>query len=282
MTPEEALALVRAASGLDAQTAEEIPGGWYSHTFAIDDTWIVRFPRSDPAAQAMEREHRLLPALATAMDFPVPLPSWSGRHAGRFFFGYRRIAGRPLRHLDDVVVARLAAMLTGLHRFDPAEAAGLLGVSDPVGTWSGRYEGLRSTTSERVAPLLDGETRRLLDRQYGAFLEALDGFEPVLVHGDLGTDHLLVDGTRIGMIDFGSAAMGDGAIDFVGLWITFGKAAALAVFGAYGGPVGQGFLDRMKAYVWLGAVQAVLYGLDTGQDEIVASGISKLGTRLAG
>jgi aminoglycoside 2''-phosphotransferase len=282
VTPERALALARAASGLDPQTVEQIPGGWDSRTFAIDDTWIVRFPRTDAAAEAMEREHRLLPSLAEAVGFPIPLPHWSGRYAGGLFFGYRRIAGRPLRvgDLDDTTVARLADMLTELHRFDPAMAADLLGTPGTLEAWSRRYEELRSITSERVAPLLDAATRRLLDREYGAFLDALRAMEPVVVHGDLGTDHLLVDGTRIGMIDFGNAAVGDGAIDFVGLWITFGKTAALHVLERYGGPADNDFVDRMKAYVWLGAVHAVLYGLDTGDDGIVSSGIGNLGLRL--
>jgi aminoglycoside 2''-phosphotransferase len=282
MTPETALALVRVAFELDAHTAEEISGGWYSHTFAIDDTWIVRFPRTDAAALAMERELRLLPALAKYVDFSVPVPLWSGRHAGRIFVGYRRIPGRPLRvgDLDAATVARLGAILTRLHRFDRAEAAALLGAPGTVGAWRARYEELRSITKERVDPLLDSTTRHLLDRRYEMFLEALDGIQPVLVHGDLGTSHLLVDGTRIGMIDFGNAAVGDGAIDFVGLWITLGEQAVLDVLGGYAGPQGNRLMDRMRAYVWLGSIHAALYGLDAGDDRIVASGISNLRLRL--
>ena len=70
-------------------------------------------------------------------------------------------------------------------------------------------------------PLLDGDTRRRAQRLFDE-VETLVDFEPVLLHADLGPDHLLVrDGRLAGVIDWGDARVGDPALDYA--WLLNGR-----------------------------------------------------------
>jgi aminoglycoside phosphotransferase (APT) family kinase protein len=106
----------------------------------------------------------------------------------------------------------------------------------------------------------------------------------VLVHCDLGVEHLLVDETGFltGVIDFEDATLGDPAIDFVGLRLAFGDDVTRDVLARYGGPPDPGFADRLRFYCVMGSVHAILYGLDEESDEIVVDGVEGLCERLAG
>ena len=63
----------------------QIPGGWGSFTFLVDDH-ILRFARNAEVAQAHHREAALLPLVAQHVSFQVPEPdffgAWGGTPAG--------------------------------------------------------------------------------------------------------------------------------------------------------------------------------------------------------
>src|SRR5688572_9985615 len=74
----------------DARVEGPIGDGWSSWTFLVDDTWIVRFPRTDAGAETQLREQRLLGPLAAATpDVGIPVPEITGLWNGRPFSGYR-------------------------------------------------------------------------------------------------------------------------------------------------------------------------------------------------
>ena len=82
------------------------------------------------------------------------------------------------------------------------------------------------------------------------------------------------------MIDFEEAAVGDPAIDFVGLQIAFGADVVRDVVARYGGPPDPGFAGRLHFYVWMGSAHAILYGLDESDDALVADAIERLSKRV--
>jgi aminoglycoside phosphotransferase (APT) family kinase protein len=118
---------------------------------------------------------------------------------------YRLIRGEPLVDED---ADGVRAFLSALHSFDPAG----LGVPQP--DWRGIYRAHASNWRRVVLPLLDRDDRRRGEALLGE-VETLAGFEPALVHCDLGASHLLVHGGRLaGVIDWGDAKIGDPAIDY--------------------------------------------------------------------
>ncbi len=69
----------------------------------------------------------------------------------------------------------------------------------------------------------------------------------VVVHGDLVTDHILVeDGAKhlAGIIDFGDVALGDPALDLAGCW-DYGHGPMVRLIGRYGSADG-GLFNRSR------------------------------------
>jgi len=299
--PEMDVDVVREAlAGLDGDFAREpidpILGGWSFWSFRVGAAHVARFPRGPRAARGLEREQVLLPELAARVAFRVPVPLAFGQHAGLPFALQPWIEGRALAAHDVVSQAapspehagerrqRVADALSQLHGFPNQRAAALLGTSLAIETWRDRYEALRKQVRDRVEPCLDADLRDRVGVGFARFLERdLAGFaHPTLVHGDLGVEHFRLGaaGDVVGMLDFEACAVGDPAIDFVGLQIAFGAEVTEDVLARWGGPPDPGFRDRLRFYVWMGAVHAILYGLEQRAPDVVEDGIRGLRERI--
>jgi aminoglycoside phosphotransferase (APT) family kinase protein len=85
----------------------------------------------------------------------------------------------------------------------------------------------------------------------------------VLIHGDLGAEHVLVDGDRItGVIDWGDAAIGDPAVDHGRLMRDLGPIAG-------GG-------DRARFYAVCTAIEDLAFGLEAGRDSYRVNALAAL------
>jgi aminoglycoside 2''-phosphotransferase len=264
--------------GLASREAAPIPGGWASWTFDIAGEHILRIARTDEIAAAHRREARLLPELADAVRFDVPRPLRVDRWNGYTYMLYRRLPGRPLQPGDDVDA--VAPMLRQLHDFPVERAAALLGCAATAQSWHEDYGRAWDWVARDVLPVLDAALAERVRHGYRAFLDRPADFTPVLVHRDLGTEHLLVDprtGVPTGVIDFETATVGDPAIDLVGLLWTFGEPATRRLIDRYGRPVSW---PRLWFYHWMGSVHAIRHGVTTGDDTIVRDGIAGLRQRL--
>jgi aminoglycoside phosphotransferase (APT) family kinase protein len=90
----------------------------------------------------------------------------------------------------------------------------------------------------------------------------------VLVHGDLGAEHLLYDGTRItGVIDWSDAAVSDPELDFARLYRDFGPDFLDRSVAAYQTQAGTPALDldRVEFFARCAALEDLSYGLRTGR-----------------
>lgn len=290
MTADEVRAAL-AAAGVPAPAGghevRPIEGGSANWTFDVDGGWIVRFPRTDLVAASTARELVLLPALQDALPFAVPALLWHGRHAGRPWLGYRRITGEAIDRLDPVRDAALAVALgrglAALHAFPIERARGLLGGAATPAAWAARYEALRGEARARLQDVLDAADASRLERAIDVFIAQADAFVPALVHGDLGPEHVLVDGWGrfTGIIDWEDAAVGDPAIDFAGLWGRLGATAARAVLAAYGRGGERAFERRVQAYAWIAVVHDLLHAVAAGDRDATARAAAALRRRLA-
>lgn len=265
-------------AGIAATTVTTMEGGWASWTFDINGEWIVRFARTAEVAESHERELRLLPELARTMSCRIPLPEFDGTWNGIRYLGYRKIIGRPFGRGDNWHA--LIAILRELHGFPSDEANQLLRIDGTVDEWRRRFATLRDEMDREVLPLLDSATGRTFVERYDKFLDSTMDFTPVLVHCDLGSEHILVDpdtGTPVGLLDFEDATVGDPAIDFVGLLITLGEPGVRDMIAAYGAPVSW---ERLWFYWTLGSAHAVLHGVRTNDAFVVQDGLAGLRQRL--
>lgn len=273
--------------------------GWGgdSDAFLVNDRYIFRFPRHAEVARALAVEICLLPRLAPRADLPIPAFQYvatdrtaEGAEQMPLFVGYPAISGAPLTTplfqelvtghdvTAERMAAQLGAFLSGLHTC-PLEVARGCGVPDsahaPVEQITQQYQ----RTQTLVYPALDAAERTFLDRLFSAFLEDVrqEPWTPMLCHGDLSSDHILVDRSNAdqisGIIDFGDMAIGDPAGDFV--WRhEYGEACFRRVLAHYHAPVGdvEALARRVTYRHRLMAAGEVAYGLEIGNAAYVEEG----------
>lgn len=266
----------------------ELPGGDGHRLIVVDSEWVFRFARSNAVGARDRIEQRILPLVDKSVPFTVPKFEFSGVHRGLSYVGYRRIAGRSLKPADlpsVVSVHDLATLVSGLHSVDREKARTLLGVSGTSSDWTDRYRRLRARAQSELKGILSPKNVERVDSAFTRFFQAVVDFDPVFVHGDLGSDHILVDDQGaglVGLIDFESADVGDPAVDFVGFIVTLGPDLCDQIIDEYRGPVDDGFRERVRGYWWIGSLYAIFHGLDTDDDNIVSGGSAGLMNRLSG
>ena len=198
--------------------------------FRLGGEMSVRLPRYPRWAGQVEREHRWLPWLAPQLPLPVSEPLALGRPGEGYPWAwsvYRWLPGESAAAggLADPVLAatELAGFLTTLQQLDP--------VGGPGPRWSNAFRGVPmgdprdSLASEaRVRPKI-AALKGLIDTEavtavWEAALAAPAWHRrPVWIHGDLGAGNLLVaDGRLSAVIDFGTLAVGDPAVDLLPAW----------------------------------------------------------------
>lgn len=222
-----------------------------------DDRWVVRIPRREQVVPALEREVALLPELAAAL--PVEVPRFEHVSLEPPFVVYPFIVGTPLRDEDSDGVR---AFLEALH--------GLRTTVLPPVDWVQAFRDQCKEFERLALPLLDVDER---PRALALFaeVESLVGFEPVPIHGDLGSDHLLVRGGKLaGVIDWGDARLGDPALDYS--WL---------LHEAFPGwDVDDELRRRARFYHRLAPFYSVHYGVFREDPAYVDRAISRLRTRL--
>ncbi len=272
--------------------------GWDFWAFKAGD-YLLRFPQAEYGLGSMEKEWRLLPALAPTLPVAIPVPDLfcADGPNGKPFIGHRFLAGISVGQLGRPPApgfgAALGRFLRALHDF-PLEQAVSLGVPlfDGPKARSDRIETYERTVRQ-VFPRLGREARTYVEKRVEAYLNdpANFEFEPRLHHHDLDRDaHVLVDtqtGALVGVIDFGDAVVGNPSVDFMMPLMEF-ESLGIAdqiedVFAAYG-PTGQS-REQMRAEVeflylrW--PLNTIEFGLDTADDARIEKGIRDLNAQVA-
>jgi aminoglycoside phosphotransferase (APT) family kinase protein len=259
--------------------------GWDSLVCQVNERLIFRFPKRPEVAERLALETRLLPELAPTLPLPVPQFTYISKPTGLnfpyLFVGYEALPGLTQPDWPEEVAqatwwkADLGDFLTALHAF-PIERARKLGVQEKnfpgsngsEDNWRESLEAFYSLVREQVEPLLS-EGRQ--DQAADYFEDFLDddrhfSFEPVLLHGDLSGDHVLLDPLTQkvkGIIDFGDVCLGDPAFD-----------VAQSVLPYYRGKVDPTFKQRQLFYGRLALFFAITFGLEHSDPALVEYGLS--------
>jgi aminoglycoside phosphotransferase (APT) family kinase protein len=246
--------------GRSPGTILEIDDGYDFEVAIVDDDWVFRFPRRAVVEEALELEIVLLPLLDAAL--PVNVPSFEHISRDPLFVVYRLIRGEPLVGEDaDGVLAFLQA----LHALDPSKL--------PVQhlEWVEAYREQCAKFERLVLPLLDKDLRPEAKRLFSG-AETLVDFKPVLLHADLGPEHLLVrDGRLAGVIDWGDARLGDPALDYS--WLLNGPFAHW--------DVDPDVRRRARFYYRLAPWHEAHYGLFTNRPAHTERGLAGIRDRLS-
>ncbi|WHP17102.1 phosphotransferase [Cellulomonas sp. ES6] len=285
-----ALATV-AVPGFDAREVRPGGGAGDDDVALVTDTqrrhWVVRAPRSAAAGAALEAELVLLGALAEQVD------------AGRLPFDVPRVAGAaPLEEGGRVVVHReLPGREIALERLQPGP-----GVAASLGrSIAALHELPVSVVEDAGLPVYDaaayrqrrqaevdeaartGRVPATLLRRWEERLEdvSLWKFIPTVVHGDLSADHVLVaDGAVTGVVAWGEAKVADPADDLAWLLVAAPQEAVDSVMEAYQLRRTElkdpHLAERALLAGELALARWLLYGVRSGDDEVVADAVQML------
>jgi aminoglycoside phosphotransferase (APT) family kinase protein len=237
----------------------EIDDGFDFRVLALDDGWIFRFARRKEVVAALEREIAFLPIIASAL--PVEVPRFEYVSPEPAFVVYRLIQGEALAGEDSDGVR---AFLRALHAVDVASLP--LEAED----WIERYRRQCDRFVDLVFPLLDSGTRARAEVLF-AQVETLEGFEPAVIHADLGAEHMLVRDDRLaGVIDWGDACIGDPALDYA--WLLNEPFTEW--------DVDEDVRRRARFYYQLAPFYSVHYGVFRNLPDYTERAVAKLRTRL--
>jgi len=265
---------------LPAEAFTPVGGGWTCDTYETDE-WIVQIPRSDYGAERLRAQVALLPELAREVSARIPVPERMSLEPDPPVMAYRRIEGAACRESPGGVwPERLGRFLYDLHMVPP-EFVGLRAMS--VGAVRAARRAELHALAKRVLPLVAPKERAHPQAMLGAFLDDDDlwTFSPCLTHGDLGPEHVLVSpaGDLAGVIDWEEAGIDDPAWDFA-WWLHSMPGPGERALAAYGGAPDRRFRDRALTCYALMPWHEVAYGLDTGQDAFVRTGLEEALSRL--
>ena len=222
--------LICAREGIGYRSIE-IPRSNTNAVFILDRRAVLKI--YSPFWQEFGFERRLIEVLGNGGDVPVPRSLASGHIHDRTAWDYLIVEfceGRTLRSLIqesclvDVqsIVAEIGVLVRKLHDTDVRLVSDVATGERWDALVARRRGSVLTELIERrlIAPDLSEALGRILD---DAIAEA-ESADPVIVHGDLESDHLLIDRTEGGwsvnaMIDFGDARIGVRDYEWMPLWL---------------------------------------------------------------
>ncbi len=254
---------------------------------ALNEEFIFRFPRYPLNLKELEIELAILTGIQQRVSLPIPNPLFLRLDApagGEAFMGYRLIPGEHLWRetlaaiQDEQVLNRLADQLAGflkeLHNIPVREAIACeLPHGDTLDEWTDIYTRMQA----QCFPYMRPDARVEVSQHFERYLSDQSHFsyQPVLKHSDFGAGNILFDATAqtiTGIIDFGSAMLGDPAYDFAGLLSRYGEAFLHRLERAY--PALASYWERIHFYRGTFALLEALFGLEQGDEEAFKDGIA--------
>lgn len=221
---------------------------------------VFKVARDPQTGSSFRFERALLNELATSLPVALPAPQWQAfdlPSAPYGVSGYRKLSGTPLE-AEQLTGARaqalskeIAGFLVALHRVRPADLDMPIPRSDPRLLLTQEFCGsVRSILSSHATR---AERRVLVDWFVRAPRELSSSRPPVVTHGDLWYENLLVEpGPRLsGVLDWSGVALSEPARDIAPL--TYNGAELLtATIDVYADATGQDATElRTKAHAFL-------------------------------
>jgi aminoglycoside phosphotransferase (APT) family kinase protein len=263
--------------------------GCDSSAFDVNAQWVFRFPKRGDVEEQLLLEFRVLPLLASHSPIPLPAFCFHGHPSAvfpRHFGGYPKLPGISGIQLDPEttpfaeLAPVLAQFLSCLHAF-PVQAAAGVGV--PHGEVMSFIEEVRADAFDdfellnKVAPTSPLEEWQAYLKTGPSAARVLS--EPVVVHNDLGREHILCDlPTRglTGIIDWSDITISDRLVDMAGLFHWGGAPFVDAVLSHYAGAIDEAALSCARYVAVCRGVADVAFGLETTRQEYIEAGIRAL------
>lgn len=268
---------------------KQILDGWDFVVLDINERYIFRFPKRASTVNQLEREIRLLPVLSKTLPLKIPefeFICYTKQEWCSMFVGYKKIEGVPIskNYVDNsptMLAKKIGGFLNALHSFPIKKAKELNVEGGNANVWRNQYRAFYRWIKKKVFPLVGSKTSEKISSTWEEFLLNDQNFlfETVLIHGDLGSEHILIDPEKNaikGIIDWEDARIGDPALDFVGLMCDLGLPFTERVIQFYKFEIDESFRDRMNFYKRIIPLYEIALGIKTKSEYHLNQGIRAL------
>lgn len=247
--------------------------GMINQVVIVNNAWVFRFPRNnDWATTDLENEARSLNLAQQYLDIPLPKLTLH-RDAVGLFAAYPFISGQPLQrhHIltlsptnQDRLAEQLAHFLHQLHTIPIAELTHHHIPQSLTNRTQERWEKLYADVKTELFPLLMGYAKEWVEYHFAPVLADPNwmAYEPCFMNGDIAPYHLLYHPEKQllnGIIDFGTAGIGDPACDFACIINQYGESFLQRMIGYY--PEIKPTLNRARFWAGTLELQWLLGGL---------------------
>ena len=130
---------------------------------------------------------------------------------------------------------------------------------------------------EKCYAYLDEDAQNQTEELFNGYFndEKMRSFKPVVIHGDLSTDHILITNDGIGIIDFGDTRVFDYAYDFQWLYLLdrkeLDKTLELYKYG-----IDDYFYKRITFYISIIPYYGIVYALETNDNKMLEEKINRV------
>lgn len=235
---------------LAGQGIEFIGSGWDNDAYRLGDI-VIRFPRRHVAVDMVRFEAAVLDRLPRDLLLQVPRLHLVGKPSDAYpypFLAYQMVKGTPVCdtpgvHWDRADASALGQFLRMVHQVPVSVGKAFRGDTLRKADVAFRLGKCQEVLAELPEDAL-GVPKPDILRAAVALSQTTAAQVSALVHGDLYSRHVLVDGSRLsGVIDWGDSHVGDPALDLSIAYTLLPSECEGPFFDAYGG-VDQGTRER--------------------------------------
>ena len=216
--------IIEENSELRVSSVKKIGEGLESQSYLINKAWVFRFPKHvsetlDPLAEKTFSQKLKLSTSVPEIKFIWNDP-WGYPET---ISGYEYLLGNSLEHVrpeeldQDCLGSQLGTVLTELHAMSGVDVANVIDQLATLRTWGEDLDGHLCRISHNI---LSHSQRTTIKSYFDQYQFDLPSSECVLIHGDLGADHILLNEQKrlTGIIDWSNHTKGCRYRDFVGIW----------------------------------------------------------------
>jgi len=216
--------IIEENSELRLSSVKKLGEGLEFLSFLINETWVIRFPKhvSEELNPVAEKEFSQKLKLSTT----IPGIKFIWNHPWGYpetISGYEYLPGISLEHFraaevdQDCLGRQLGTVLKELHTMSGVVVTK---DSDPLASLRTWVEDLDKHLSRTSHNPLSPSQRTTIRSYFDHYKFDLPSSESVLIHGDLGADHILLNEQKrlSGILDWSNHTRGNRYRDFVGIW----------------------------------------------------------------
>jgi aminoglycoside phosphotransferase (APT) family kinase protein len=268
--------------------------GMVNDVVVVNHQIVCRFAKDDWGKKALSQEAKVLEVVRNYVELRVP----HFEHLEEGFVSYTFIKGEPLSRntllkLTKTSQARIISQLAGfyqqLHSI-PNEVLVNAGLSSSeVGRSREDWLELYGQVQETLFPYLWRHQQTFIHELFAPVVtgELNLSYTPVLIDGDLAVYHILFDPLSesiSGLIDFGTAGLGDPACDIAVLLSNYGESIVRRMQSDY--PALPDVINRARFWVGTLELQWALAGIKYNNRSVslahigLAKDVQPVGTRI--